>query len=258
MLAEPCSTSLVSRFSMPNTHCVPHGYFRSKLFVTSYTTNPLVAAAGPLLSLMERLSLSPTLPAIDGIRENIEHELFAFHSRLASQQYANEFIVIANYLLSAMIDEFLGKNYLRLYNQPAEFKAFTPPSHDESQPQSRFFEIVNFIKSRTNQYLDILELAYYCLITGFEGEQHIRADGRQKLDNLIEELYQLIQQHRVNKPYRLFKEQAKITPEEKNHKPVILAALLAVSVLAVSYMGSHMLLDHTAKTLLLGHTTQHG
>ena len=55
-----------------------------------------------------------------------------------------------------------------------------------------FFGIVTYIKQRPNQYLDLLELAYYCLITGFEGEQHGKADGRQTLDNLIEELYQLI------------------------------------------------------------------
>ena len=258
MSAESCPASLVTRFAVPGTYVIPQGYFRSKLFVTSSTTNPLVAAASPLLSLLERLSLSPTLPKIANIRENIEHELFAFHSRLASQNYAAEFIIIANYLLSATVDELLGKNYLRLYHQPAEFKAFTPVSHDGSEPQRRFFEIVNFIKQRTNQYLDILELAYYCLITGFEGEQHMRADGRQNLDNLIEELYQLIQQHRVNKPHRLFKEKANISRERKNYKPMIIATLIALSILAFSYIGSHALIEHKANTLLLGHLPQHG
>ena len=145
MSAEPYLASLVSNFTVSDTPRIPKGYFRSKLFVTSSTTNPLVAAASPLLSLMERLSLSPTLPKIDDIRDNIEHELCAFHSRLAGQQYASEFIVIADYLLSATVDELLGKNYLRLYNEPAEFKSFTPASLDNIEPQSRFFEIIDFI-----------------------------------------------------------------------------------------------------------------
>lgn len=258
MLVEPCSALNVSRFTIPDTHLIPQGYFRSKLFVSTSTTNPLVAAASPLLSLMERLCLSPTLPAMDSIRDNIEHELFAFHSRLTSHAYAQEFIVIANYLLSATVDELLGKNYLRLYQQPAEFKAFTPPSQDGSEPQRRFFEIVDFIKQRTNQYLDILELAYYCLITGFEGEQHLRTDGRQTLDNLIEELYQLIQQHRVDKPYRLFKAQTTVAREPTNHKPIVMAALLALGILVTGFVGSHALLEHKAKLLLLEHTPQHG
>ena len=103
-----------------------------------------------------------------------------------------------------------------------------------------------------------MELAYYCLITGFEGEQHFRADGRQKLDNLIEELYQLIQEHRVNKPCRLFKAQTNSSPEPVNHKPIMIVSLLACSMLAFSYIGSHTLLEHIAQTLLLGHIPQPG
>jgi type VI secretion system protein ImpK len=254
MLAEPYSASLVSRFAIPNHHLAPQGYFRSKLFVTTSTTNPLIAAAGPLFSILERLCVSPTLPPINSIRENIEHELKAFHSRLTSQHYADEFSMIAYYLLSATIDELLGKNYMRLNGQSVEFKAFTPSSHDEQGPQHRFFAIVSYIKERTNQYLDLIELAYYCLISGFEGELHFRADGRQVLDNLIEELHQLIQQHRVNKPYRLFKEQPIASPEPTNYKPLMAAALIVLSVLTSIYFGSHTLLEHKAKTLLIGHT----
>lgn len=251
MSAEPYSASLVSRLAVPGNHRPPQGYYRSKLFINSSTTNPLVAAAGPLLSLLERLCVSPTLPAIGTIRDNIEHELHAFHSKLAGQDYADEFVIIARYLLSATIDELLGKNYLRLYGQPAEFKAFTPSSHDDIGPQRRFFDIIYHIKERTNQYLDLLELAYYCLIAGFEGEQHLRTDGRQILDNLTEELYQLIQQNRANKPHRLFKERANALPEPISHKPIFVATLLAFSTLASIYVASHFLLESKAKTVLL-------
>jgi len=254
MLAEPYPASLVSRFVVPSNLPVPQGYYRSKLFINSSTTNPLVSAAGPLLSLLERLCVSPTLPAIASIRDNIEHELHAFHSRLTGQEYADEFVAIACYLLSATIDELLGKNYLRLYGYPAEFKAFTPSSHNEEGPQRRFFDIVNHIKERTNQYLDLLELAYYCLIAGFEGEQHLQPNGRQTLDNLIEELYQLIQQNRANKPHRLFKEQTNTLPEPTSHKRIIISALLALSMLVSVYCASHTMLEHKAKTVLLAHS----
>lgn len=254
MSAESYSASLVSRFAVPGAHRLPQGYYRSKLFINSSTTNPLVAASGPILSLLERLCISPTLPAIDNIRDNIEHELYAFHSRLAGQQYADEFVTIARYLLCATIDEILGKNYLRVYGQPAEFKAFTPYSHGDVGPETRFFEIVNYIKERGSQYLDLIELAYYCLITGFEGEQHLRADGRQNLDNLIEELYQLIQQTRANKPHRLFKEQSANLAEPKSHKPIIVASAIALTALISIYFASHGLLEHKAKEVLLGHT----
>lgn len=232
----------------------PKGYYRSKLFVASSTTNPLVSAASPLLSLLERLSLSPTLPPIEAIRDNIQHELFAFHSRLASQNYAHDLIKIANYLLTATVDELLGKNYLRLYDKPAEFKAFTALSQDASRPEQHFFEIVLHIKQRTNQYLDLIELAYYCLITGFEGEHHFRPDGRQWLDNLIEELHVIIQKHRAHKPVRLFKEPIAQMPDSANHKPVLIKVAFALGLIIIIYLGSQFLLDSKAKSLLFEQT----
>ena len=253
MSAQSHSVSLVGQLAVPEAPRKSLGYFRSKLFVTSSTSNPVVAAASPLLSLLERLCLSPTLPNIDPIRDNIEHELHAFHSRLSNLEHANEFIVLADYLLCATVDELLGKNYLRLYSQPAEFKAFTPASPDGLGAEKRFFEIVTALKQRASQYLDLIELAYYCLITGFEGEHHVRADGRQALDNLIEELHQLIKQHRVNKPHRLFKEHQLTAPEPNHRKPIILITTLSVAMLASIYIASHFLLEHKAQTLILGH-----
>ena len=254
MPAEPYSAALVSRLAIPGNHRISNSYFRSKLFINTSTTNPLVAAAGPLLSLLERLCVSPTLPAVSSIRENIEHELHAFRSRLTGQEYADEFVIIACYLLSATIDELLGKNYLRLYGQPAEFKAFTPLSHDNIGPQRRFFDIIKYIKERTNQYLDLIELTYYCLIAGFEGEQHLQSNGRQTLDNLIEELYQLILLNRANKPHRLFKDKTSTIPKPANHKPIIVGTLIALSAVISIYFFSHALLESKAKMLLLEHS----
>lgn len=252
MPAESHSASLISRFAVPGEHRVLQGYYRSKLFINSSTTNPLVAAAGPLLSLLERLGISANLPPINNIRDNIEHELQAFHSKLAGQHYADEFIVVASYLLCATIDELVGKNYLRIFGKPAEFRAFTPTSHDDIGPQHRFFDIIHHIKERANQYLDLLELGYYCLISGFEGEQHSRTDGRQILDNLTEELYQLIQQNRVNKPHQLFKNQTNtLLPEPKRYKPMIITTLLTFGALVSIYLASHTLLEHEAKAVLL-------
>ncbi|KTD19346.1 IcmH (DotU) [Legionella lansingensis] len=254
MTAERFSASIVNRLSLPSAQQTPHGYYRSKLFIAPFTTNPLVAAAGPLLSLLERLCITPSLPPINSIRENIDHELRAFHSRLQGKAYTEELDAIAHYLLCATIDELIGKNYLRLYGTIAEFKAFTPSSHDDVGPQRRFFDIVNYIKERANQYLDLIELAYYCLITGFEGEQHGRADGRQVLDNLLEELYQLIQQHRVNKSHQLFKQHKKIDAFPKNYKPLIASSILALIILASGYLISHVLLENQAKVVQFGHT----
>jgi type VI secretion system protein ImpK len=232
----------------PNT--IPKGYFRSRLFATNYANNQLLDAASPILSLLERLCVSPNLPDIDQMRANIEHELFAFNSRLTNQQYVDEFKAIAHYLLYATIDELLAKNYMRLYGNFAGFKAFTPSAVDGVGPEFQFFNIINYLKERTNQYLDLIELAYYCLITGFEGNYHVRANGRQLLDDLIEELHQIILKKRVNKTHTLFKETYNPPPEPKNYKPIFILSALFCCALAFTYFGSHQILERQAYEVL--------
>jgi type VI secretion system protein ImpK len=244
------SNRLVDAGTLP----VPQGYYRSKLFIAPFSTNTLVAAAGPLLSLLERLCLSPSLPTIEVIRDNIEHELLAFQSKMEASKYPLDFVAIAHYLMSATIDEILGKSYMRVYQIAAEFKAFTPLSNDNVQPQYRFFEILNYIKERPNQYLDLIELVYFFLIAGFEGHYHLKADGRQVLDNYIEDLYQIIQTNRFKKPHRLFNESPAPKIVKKNYKAVIIAVIAAVSVVALAFFTSQYLLENKAKSVLFGHT----
>ena len=254
MTAEHYPASLVNPLAISGPTQVPQGYYRSKLFIAPSSTNSLVAAAGPLLSLLERLCLSPSLPPVEHIRENIEHELCAFHSKLDASKYPSDLIGIAQYLLSATIDEILGKSYLRVYNLGAKFKAFTPLTNDGAQPQQRFFEILSYIKERPNQFLDLIELVYFCLIAGFEGECHQKADGRQVLDNHIEDLYQITKKYRFNKPHRLFNEHPIPKTVNKNYKATLVSAIIAVSVVALAFFTSQIILENKAKTVLLGHS----
>jgi type VI secretion system protein ImpK len=246
-----CSTSLMSQFVAPGALQIDPGFYRSKLFSSNATSNAFLAAASPLFSLLERLGTSQTIPPIEIIWDNLDHEIKAFRSRLISLKCADELRVLSQYLINATVDELLGKNYVRVHNKPAEFQAFTPPSHDNIGPERRFFEIVEHIQTRPNQYLDLIELAYYCLISGFEGEQHVNMVGRQTLDNLIEALHELIQKNRVSKPIRLFTAPTPpVEPSSVHHKPWLKVTGLACGVLLGAYMMSQTLLEHKAKTIL--------
>lgn len=254
MTSELQAASLVSRMALLNTELTPQGYYRSKLFVAPFSSNPLVAASGPIISILERISVSPSLPPIQEIRDNIDHELKAFHSKLSTADYAADIIAISYYLLSATIDELLGKNYLRIYNHAPEFKSFTPLTSDGSEPQTRFFEILDYIKERPNQYLDLIELCYYCLIVGFEGAFHLKANGKQSLDNYSEELYQLIQQLRFNKPQRLFNDNPLPKTTKTDYKKAMITSAIAAGLVITCFLASRFILENKAETVLFGHT----
>lgn len=253
MSSEMISASLVNSLAQAWPTEVPEGYYRSKLFIAPYTTNPLIAAAGPIFSLLERLSLSQSLPPVEQIRENIEHEFYAFLSRLQAAEYAEDSIRVARYIMSATIDELIGKSYLRLNEQGVEFKAFSASSIHTLSPDQGFFEVIDYIKVRPTQYLDLIELAYYCLILGFEGQQHFKTDGRQTLENLIEELYLIIQSHRVNKPCRLLSEFG--MKKSSSHKKTdrLLSVACALLVVVAGYSLAHYFLEKKASHILSSH-----
>ncbi|MBA4696710.1 MAG: DotU family type IV/VI secretion system protein [Legionella sp.] len=254
MTAQPLSVTWVNRLSLPGMPSLPSGYYRSKLFIAPLTANPLLAAAGPLFSLLERLNLTQVLPSVSLLQQDIEHELQAFHSQLHGKKHSEHFEGMAYYLLSTTIDELIGKNYLRLYGKVVPFKAFTPASQNELAPQQGFFTLVNFIQENPSQYLDLIELAYYCLITGFEGEQHDRPEGKQVLDDLIETLYQLIKRHRTitkTQPRPSLSAPVQTWQPSRKSRGLVLSAFFATTILIGSYALSHYSLQTQAKMLQL-------
>lgn len=205
MMAESMATNFINH-ALPGSQLPTEtGYFRSKLLVTDTFTNPLIAAASPLISILERLHFAQELPPVETLQQDIAHEFKAFYSRALSHDYSEEFKLLANYLLAATTDEILGKTYLRLEGQVQNFKAFTPISQTGIGPEQYFFDIIQQLMSAPEQFLDLIELAYFCLLIGFEGKYHLQTEGRMNLDNLIEQLFHTIQKYRSNKKHKLFK-----------------------------------------------------
>tara|TARA_Y100000588_G_C14260198_1_gene927291 strand:+ start:626 stop:1411 length:786 start_codon:yes stop_codon:yes gene_type:complete len=254
MNAENKSASLVSQLKLSKGANLPQNYYRSRLFVSSSPTNPLLAAASPIFSILERLNSTLELPQINDLIHNIEHEINSFQSRLIAHRYADEVVLVSRYLVSATIDELLGKNLMRIYSEPVEFKAFTQFGHDDSAPQEQFFQIISFIKERPNQYLDLVELSYFCLITGFEGQYYSKPNGRQELDNTIEELFQLIQQNRVNNSLRLFNLGKTVRTDNRKKRSHFIISCMIITLLSSTYFISHMLLDYKAKKIFNGYS----
>jgi type VI secretion system protein ImpK len=252
MFNESTALSLVSQLKLPGTNDMQSGYFRSKLFVSSSSSNPFVSAASPLFSLFERLSISQNLPNIDNIHANISHELLAFHSRLINTNNHDEkTTAIAYYLMTSTVDELLGKNYIRVLGESTTFKAFSSASLDGLGPEDGFFTILDFIKERSVQYLDLLEFAYYCLIIGFEGKYHVQAYGRQALDNLIDELHQILQAQKVNKPILLLSSSVESQPQEPiNNKTTVKYILATLAVIVSVYTTCYLGIDNRANSLL--------
>ncbi|WP_367606350.1 type IVB secretion system protein IcmH/DotU [Legionella sp. W05-934-2] len=228
---------------------IPVSYFRSRLYTAPYSSNPLLAAASPLFSLLDRLALSYTLPPIAQLREDFRYELQAYQSRIQEKNQENANHSIAYYLLTATIDELIARNYYRIFHQPVSFHAFSPIGRGEEPPSSQFFRVVDKIQHQPSQYLDIIEIAYFCLLAGFEGKFHDQVDSRQQIDNLCESLYQLIRQHRGHqKSLGKHSHQTNDKPMMSN-RPLPIAVGLSAAVLASTFYFCHTHLNHKVENL---------
>jgi type VI secretion system protein ImpK len=250
MLAENLSASFLKQLTPNKPYALELGYFRSKIFITDSFTNPLIAAASPLISLLERIHIAQELPNIEELQSDIHHEFQAFFSRLQQHAYSDEFYALANYLLAATTDELLGKSYLRLHGSIQTFSAFTPITQDGIGPEEHFFSIIAHLLHDPGPFLDLIELSYYCLLIGFEGKYHLEHNGRLILDNLTETLFQTIHKHRANKQHKLFKNYVLKTGQDtkkQSRQKILIITTLSIFCLI---LGSQFWIKYQTQKML--------
>lgn len=220
-------------------------YYRSHLYTSYHGINPLVTAAHPLLSIIDRLQLSRYVKADSEFYTNLQYELKVFQGRAIQAQYDEETVFIAHFLLSACINEKLNDA-----QQLNTFEKLMPPKPDhandidDKKPDEQFFEILDKVIDKPDHYLDLLELIYLCLSLGFEGKYKNQA--HQKLKSIIENLYQTITKHRQIDSSSLFSSPPKFEEQEIKTVPRPVLWLITMAVFGAIFFSSNWLLDQKA------------
>lgn len=225
-------------------------YYRSQLYTSSIGVNPLVTAAHPLFSIIERVKLSGKKTDFTHFYTNLDHEMKAFESRAQGANYDKETIFISRYLISATLDEIL------LEAQPFQlFKQLMPASKTKHTPDEHFFYILDKIIDKPNHYLDLLELIYFCLSIGFQGKY--RQKEHERLQEIAEQLYDTISPLRQQTQKNLFPEPV-IEDEPINTRWQKLSIGLLILTVVMAYFLSNMWLDHKADQLAIQMTADAG
>lgn len=216
-------------------------YYRSQLYTSSIGVNPLVTAAHPLFSIIERVKLSGKKTNFTDFYANLDHEMKAFESRAQASNYDKETIFISRYLISATLDEIL------LEAQAFQlFKQLMPAAKTKHTPDEHFFYILDKIIDKPNHYLDLLEFIYFCLSIGFQGKY--RQKEHERLQEVTQLLYETITPLREQTQKNLFpppilEEQAINTPWQK------ISIGLFFLTLIMAYFLSNVWLDKKAEKL---------
>jgi type IV/VI secretion system ImpK/VasF family protein len=167
-------------------------YFRSRLYTGHYGHNPLLVAAQPLFSLCTRIqTASEAGHEPQKIAYLMQHELNAFYTHVLNLDYAGDVMDLTRYVLASFIDDIL----LHLpqacaYDWQNHRLLETAPTQEDA-----FFTILERLLAAPTQHLDVLELMYVCLKSGYQGKFR-QTDGHSPaLDTLTDRLYVTLTQH---------------------------------------------------------------
>lgn len=153
-------------------------------------SNPLVAAANPLLNLVPQIRSTVHHPNPAWLREHLVVEIRAFETRAQKAGVPPETIMAARYCLCTALDEAAaltpwGSGVWSSHSLLVSF-------HNETWGGEKFFEVLARLSQQPGQHIDLLELLQFCLALGFEGRYRVVDNGRAQLDALRRQLARTI------------------------------------------------------------------
>ena len=157
--------------------------------------NPLMAAAAPLIALVNALRSAMRPGDVNHLRQTAIDELRRFQKVARERGAAEEDVRHGHYALCALIDEVvLSTPWGSRSTWPKQTLVAT--FHNEVISGDRMLEIAEALEARPNRSPNLLELIYLCLSFGFEGRMRLESQGASRLFQMRERIYNAIRQVR--------------------------------------------------------------
>lgn len=157
--------------------------------------NPLVSAASTLLAVFEKVKQSMSHPDVAGLHQRLVNEIRLFEQRVNEQGLPREMVLSARYLLCSALDDAI-LNTPWGSESPWAQRTLLSFFHNEAFGGEKSFVIIDRMSQRPAENLHFVELAYICLSLGFEGRYRLVDRGRDKLEQIRDELFRIIRNHR--------------------------------------------------------------
>lgn len=229
--------------------------FNTGHFQATFGLNPLVNASAMLTAVFTKTRQTMNHPNVGGLHQQLVSELKLFETKSQEKGIKPEIILAARYLLCTILDE-------AVLNTPwgAE-SAWTQRTllsvfHNETEGGEKFFLILDRMRNSPAENIDILELMYIFLSLGYEGKYRVVHGGRDLLEQLRNDLFQIIRNHRGEYERTLsphWQGLGKIRNTLTQYVPMWVVASIVGGLLILSYSGlrywMHESTDNVAKQL---------
>ncbi|PID43914.1 MAG: hypothetical protein CSA52_03045 [Gammaproteobacteria bacterium] len=153
--------------------------------------NKTTAAASTLLALLSELRNLTRHNDVNGLRNQLIHELRLYDSHLREIDTPNEIIVSARYCLCTALDEAILNTPWGTESGWAQHSMLST-FHNETFGGEKFFMILSRLLEAPARYINALELLYLILAQGFSGKYRLDRRGHLQLEQIKDNLYQSI------------------------------------------------------------------
>jgi type VI secretion system protein ImpK len=199
--------------------------------------SPLLLAATPLLQLLGRIrnTFNPPDPAEPRLRAMQAIRDFETAGRVAG--IPHDVLHQARYALCASLDDVVLHTQWGAASTWVQ-AALVSTFHQEVVSGEGFFRQLTALKQEPAHNLALLELMYFCLALGYQGQYRLSRQGPAQLEQLREDLYQTIVRLRGAYEYGLSPHwkgiEARYRPARAT-VPVWVMALVAIAVVAATW-----------------------
>lgn len=164
-------------------------------FSPSAGLNPLLIAANTLIEVFGEIKQTIGHSNINELHQRLINEVKSFETKSQQASIPGEIVLSSRYILCTILDE-------AILNTPwgAESnwhqRSLLSVFHNETTGGEKFYLILEKLKQTPAVNVDILELCYICLSLGFEGKYRLTSRGRQNIEILRNELFDIIRTYR--------------------------------------------------------------
>jgi type VI secretion system protein ImpK len=182
----------------------------SRLVKIGAARNPLLEAAKPLLLAIAQTPKELAVTgSIDAWYELLEQGVGTFTQICNKTNIRREHVLTASYCLTTALDEAAnstswgGSKAVGQMGAWAGRMQLAARFHDDIEGGKKFFLLIGRLSSNVEEHLDLLEVMYYIIGLGFEGQYSTITNGRRELEIIRHRLFTLLSAARGSVPREL-------------------------------------------------------
>lgn len=194
--------------------------------------NPILNAAGPLLTLGANVGATVYQADVEGLRRNAEEAVRTFDAQTRAAGVSEDDATVARFIICTFLDSAIMQTPWGGQDVWAA-RSLLRTFHGKSGGLEVFLQILERLRQEPQRYIDLLELQYVCLALGLQGFYRGQPNAAAAQQTLQDDLHRLIRAHRRPGDNELAAHWKGIDQAQSKGPPLIPWWVVAVGALAI-------------------------